>query len=176
MPCGVSAEAGEISRCLTAAVVAVLAAILTPCGAEARQAPPPTLPAPFRIVFAGAQYGTPLKASASLGLFRSQPNPARHPQIDGFIVEAGAGPGGVRASAGLAGFLEFFGLDLRGVVTRTFSQPRGASARSTYGGVEGGLTIYYVRLSAGVAHRLAGPPGDKATIFSWGAAVLIPFK
>lgn len=152
-----------------------IAALLSAGAAEARQAPPPTIATRERIVFASAQYGAPLRTSASLALFVANPNPTRHPRMDGWIVEGGAGQGGVRVSVGTAGFLEYFGIDLRGVVSRTFARPRAADARSTYAGAEAGMTIAYVRLSIGAAHRVSGS-GAKPTILTWGAAVQIPIK
>jgi hypothetical protein len=151
------------------------AALLIAGVAEARQSPPPTIVRRERIVFASAQYGAPLRTSASLALFVANPNPTRHPRMDGWIVEGGAGQGGARVSAGTAGFLEYFGIDLRGVVTRTFARARAADAHAAYAGVEAGMTIAYVRLSIGASHRLTGS-GAKPNIFTWSAALQIPIK
>jgi hypothetical protein len=94
----------------------------------------------------------------------------------GFIVEGSAGQGGARGSFGFASYLEYMGLDFRGVFTRTGGSPRGASAASTYIGGEAGLTIAYVRVSAGIGQRIAGPDGDHRTIFAWSAGIQIPIK
>jgi hypothetical protein len=120
----------------------------------------------------GVQYGTPLKIAAGLAVYFE--TSADGDFTKGFIVEAGAGQGGVRASFGLASFLEYMGLDARGVVHRTFAHPRGASSESTYLGGEAGLTIAYVRLSLGVAQRIAGPSGEDRTILTWTVGVHVP--
>jgi hypothetical protein len=141
--------------------------------AQAKPAPAPG--APYYLVLPSISYGAPLRTSASVALFRSNPNPRQEQLIDGWIAEGGAGRGGVRFSAGYASFLEYLGLDLRGAVTRTFGSPRSATPRSTYAGVEGGITIAYARFTVGIARRLGGS-GDKAAIFSWTAGVQIPIK
>lgn len=118
-------------------------------------------------------YGTPLRLSAGLSVFLPAvdlPGGRR----DGFIVEAAAGQGGARLAFGHARFLEYVGVDARLVAARTWDSPRGASAKSTYGGVEAGLTLAYVRVSAGVARRLAGPDGPDKTIFTWSAGFQYP--
>jgi hypothetical protein len=66
------------------------------------------------------------------------------------------------------------GFDALLTVTRTGQNPRGAGVKSTYVGVEGGLVLMSVRLSAGVAHRTAGAPGASATIFTWSVGAQIP--
>lgn len=120
----------------------------------------------------GVQYGTPLKLSAGLGVYfeTGYDDDFTH----GLIVEGSAGQGGVRASFGLAGFLEYVGLDARAVVHRTFHEPRGASADSTYLGGEAGLTIAYVRASIGVGQRIAGGSGEHGTILTWSVGVHVP--
>jgi len=129
-----------------------------------------------------AQFGTPLALSGGLGVFFELADDGE--LLSGLIAEGGAGQGGYRASFGYQSFLEYLGLDFRGVFHRTWSSPRGASADSAYVGGEVGLTILYVRLSLGVAHRIFGvhPPGEpnsdafreKATIKTWTAGVVVP--
>lgn len=126
------------------------------------------------LFLAGAQYGTPMRLSAGLAVFVPTGDPRRALR-EGFIVEGSAGQGGARVSAGLARFLEYVGLDARAVLSRTSTSPRGGTPNSTYGGLEAGITIAYVRVSAGVAHRIPGAPGPNATIFAWGAGVQCPF-
>jgi hypothetical protein len=150
----------------------LLLALALPLAQAAR---PPASGAPFYLLFPSVSYGAPLRTAASFAVFRSNPNPKQEQQIEGWLVEAGIGQGGARISAGHAGFLEYFGLDVRGVLTRTFASPRKATPRATYAGVEGGMTIAYVRLAAGFAHRLTGS-GERATIFTWSGAVQIPIK
>ena len=90
-----------------------------------------------------------------------------------------AGAGGFRVAAGgaalaLEGPFLTTGFDALFTVSRTGHTPRGAAADSTYLGGEAGLIIMSVRLSAGVAHRVAGASGSKATIFTWNVGVQIP--
>ncbi|TAK13402.1 MAG: hypothetical protein EPO35_10375 [Acidobacteria bacterium] len=140
------------------------------------QADQPSLKSSNRLILAGVQYGAPMRTSASVALFMSRSLNKTYPRIEGWLVEAGAGQGGGRISVGHAGFLEYLGLDLRGVLSRTWNSPRAATPKATYGGLEAGMTILYVRVSAGVARRLAGPAGDHATIFTWSGAIQIPIK
>jgi hypothetical protein len=141
--------------------------------AQAKPAPAPG--APYFLLLPSVSYGAPLRTAANFAVFRSNPNPRQEQLIEGWMADAGVGQGGVRVSAGLARYLEYFGLDLRGAITRTFGSPRAATPRATYAGVEGGMTIAYVRFTIGVAHRLGGS-GDKATIFTWSGGVQIPIK
>ena len=121
----------------------------------------------------GIQYGAPLRTSGGLAVFVpvGERGTSRR---QGVIVEGSGGQGGVRVSAGLARFVEAFGLDGRLVVNRTWSSPLGASPDSTYGGLEAGLSIAYVRLSVGVSHRVSGASGPDGTILTWGAAFQLP--
>lgn len=121
------------------------------------------------------QFGTPLKTSAGLGIFIATKVEGGD-RTAGLIVEGSAGQGGVRGSFGRASYIEYMGLDLRGVFQRTGSSPRGASARASYVGAEAGLTIAYVRLSIGVGQRVAGPDGEHRTILTWTAGIQIPIK
>jgi hypothetical protein len=150
----------------------LLLALLLPL-AQAKPAPAPG--APFYLLLPSVSYGAPLRTSVSFAVFRSNPNPRQEQLIQGWLVEAGVGQGGARVSAGASRFLEYMGLDLRGVLTRTFGSPRAASPRSMYAGGEASLTIGYFRASAGFAHRLGGS-GGKAAIFTWSGGVQIPIK
>lgn len=131
---------------------------------------------PFRpLLLPTVHYGAPLRFSGGLAVFlptKEEPGFRR----SGFIVEGSVGQGGVRGSFGPAGILEYLMMDARFVVCRTWNSPRDASPDSTYGGVEGGLTIAYVRVSAGVGRRLAGPTGPDATQVSWGVGFHYPFS
>ena len=120
------------------------------------------------------QYGDPLRISGGLAVFVPVGETGTFFR-QGVVVEGGAGQGGARISGGVARFLEDFGLDARAVLSRTWSSPRHASPDSTYGGLEAGLSFAYVRVSAGVAHRISGPPEpDDATILTWGVALQLP--
>ena len=120
----------------------------------------------------GVHYGAPLEIAGGLAVYFET-------RVDGdftsgLIVEGSAGQGGARLSFGVASFLEYLGLDARGVVHRTVAHPRGASADSTYLGGEAGLTIAYVRASVGVAQRITGPAGEHGTILTWTVGVHVP--
>ena len=120
-------------------------------------------------------YGAPLKLAAGLAVFFPTAVEGG-PRSRGWIAEAGAGQGGFRASFGRASFLEYFGLDARAVVTRTFASPRGAAAESTYAGAEVGMHIAYVHASIGVLGRVSGPDGAHGTIRSWTLGAQWPLK
>ena len=119
-----------------------------------------------------AGYGAPLGAAGGLSVFLPTTDDGQ--QRGGFIVDAAAGQGGARIGFGRATFIEYVGFDARAVVSRTFDSPLLASGKSTYAGIEGGLTLAYVRVSAGVARRLSGPAGPRATAFTWTAAFQYP--
>jgi hypothetical protein len=58
--------------------------------------------------------------------------------------------------------------DLQFVGMRTWNDPGGASPRSTYLGLEGGLSISFVRLNLGVLKRVENRPRGSNVLFSWG--------
>ena len=101
----------------------------------------------------------------------------------GFLVEGALGQGGARYSVGVWAIdnTSFYqgevggGLDMRVVMNHTFSSPRHATPNSNYVGFEAGLLFGYIfRISAGVSHRISGPSGPHATIFTWSGGVQIP--
>jgi len=94
---------------------------------------------------------------------------------DGYIVEARAGIGGGRVAVGRAGYLEYLGIDTRLFLVRTWNVPLNAPKDSTYAGVEGGVSIAYIRASLGVAQRLSGPSGPYGTVLTWSAGFQLPF-
>ena len=157
----------SVTRHLAAAMIVCAApAVLHACeGVAGTSCDPLFLPS--------VQYGAPLRTSAGLAVFipTSEEGGARR---QGFIVEGSLGAGGARGSFGIARFIEYAGVDARAVFTRTWASPREASARSTYAGAQAGLSIAYVRVSAGVEHRLSGPSSPKATILSWTVGVEFP--
>jgi hypothetical protein len=146
------------------------------------QASPTTTPNRPVVLFS-AGYAAPSRWTGGLGLLI----PFAKPRPDGDLgdlrehrgleVEASAGVGGVRLALGPASFGKspkgpvLFGGNLLGSVTRTRRSPRGASADSTYVGLEGGLVLLTVRVSAGIAQRVAGAEGPRATIFTWSVGV-----
>jgi hypothetical protein len=118
---------------------------------------------PKLFLLTGVQYSKPTRVSADLGFLVAKGD--SRSEVRGFFLEGGVGQEGVRAAAGLGvwGIADDGGFDIRGVLTRTWDSPRGASPNSTYYGVEAGMTLWYIfRVSVGVAHRLSDVPGDDA--------------
>jgi hypothetical protein len=130
------------------------------------------------IILFGGRYAVPTRWTGGLGVMIPIGNSRDTDLGDlreyrGLEVEGSAGVGGARLAVGPA----FAGTSPRAPVlfvgdvlvglTRTWNSPRAASADSSLVSVEGGLTILMVRVSAGLAHRVAGPAGPKATIFTW---------
>jgi hypothetical protein len=160
---------------LCAAVLAALALLGLPSRAVA---------GPLFLV--GAQYGTPIRASAGAGVllpFGDQ-SPSRKIQSrdtrSGLVLAGSVGTGGEQVAAGLGAivtegsYLLTYGLDFRGTLTRTRQSPRGATPEATYAGAEAGLMVSLVRFSAGYAHRIGGPAGSKANTFTWGVGLQLP--
>ena len=87
--------------------------------------------------------------------------------LSGAIIDGRVGQAGVSAAVGYVSFLEYVGIDLRGVVSRTGHAPRAATADATYAGAEAGLTIAFARFSIGVAQRVSGPGGQHGTVLTW---------
>ena len=166
---------------LTRAIRFVFFLVSLAAPAYADESPARGLDHPVFLV--GGQYGTPTRLSATAGVLLARPRPlsagdAANSSRAGLVVTSTAGMGGFRLAAGgaalaLEGPFLATGFDAMLTVTRTNDSPRAAGGRSTYLGGEAGLVIMSVRLSAGVAHR-TGPPGSKATIFTWSVGVQFP--
>jgi hypothetical protein len=150
-------------RCL-----AGLAMVAVTAGASPAEAQPA---GDFQRAYLDAGYTQPLEANAGASIFWSR----------NFSSEGGAGPvvggsvgqGGLQASGGLAVLGDTGLMDIRAVVTRTWDDPRGASANSTYVGGEVGWGLG-VRLSVGYAKRAAGPSTDGDHILTWGVGLQLP--
>jgi hypothetical protein len=137
------------------------------------------------VYFVGAQYGSPLRASASAGILipvGAQTQIDIQPSIThrGLLIDVAAGAGGTRVAMG-AGvqtretLLLFLGLDACATVTRTSKSPARATADSTYAGLTASMTLSVVRLGIGVERRVAGAAGPRATVLTWSAGIRIPF-
>ena len=136
------------------------------------------------VVLAGGGYGSPAEVFASGGVLIArakpfEPGASLDSSRAGLVVAARAGTGGFGIAAGgaalaLEGPFLTTGIDALFTVNRTTGSPRSAAPDSTYVGGEVGLVIMSVRLSAGAAHRTAGPAGPDATIFTWSVGVQIP--
>jgi hypothetical protein len=135
------------------------------------------------ILLVGARYAAPTRWTGGLGLLIPFGKPREDGDLGdlrehrGLEVEGSAGAGGARLAFGPAFVGKppkgpvLFAADVLGTVTRTWSSPHKASADSTYVGLEGGLVLLMVRFSTGVAHRMEGPVGLKATILTWSVGV-----
>jgi hypothetical protein len=135
------------------------------------------------IVLVGAGYASPTRWTGGLGVLIPFGTPKPNGDLGdvrgqrGLEVDGGVGAGGARLAVGPAWIGKppsgpvLFKVDVLAEVTRTWNSPRSASADSTYAGLEGSWMVLMVRLSAGVAHRVAGPAGPDATIFTWSAGM-----
>ncbi|HMD36419.1 MAG TPA: hypothetical protein VKH42_15690 [Vicinamibacterales bacterium] len=159
--------------------IAFLAALLVASAAPAR-AQASAADAEYRpTVLFGAGYASRTQLTGEVGLLIPVVKPEHGDDLGdtlghkGLEIEASAGTGGVRVAAGAAWLAKagggpvLFAADVLGTVTRTSVAPRGAGGDSTYVGVEAGWTVMMVRVSAGVAHRVAGPDGPHETAFTW---------
>ena len=126
-------------------------------------------PAPARagtFPYWGLLFGTPERATAHVGVSFGDDIPSG--ASEGFalgtgpVVEASIGLGAGKIGIGRSILililteeksLRVYG-DLKAVATRTWDKPRGASAHGTYLGVEGGLSVSFVRFTMGVSKRL----------------------
>jgi len=89
-------------------------------------------------------------------------------------LEANAGMGGARVAGGIAFLAGPFGPDVLLSLARTSASPRSAAPHATYVGLEAGYVWLMLRVSAGVVQRVAGPSGQKATVFTWQAGAQVP--
>jgi hypothetical protein len=129
------------------------------------------------VVFYDVHGGAPLRLSGGaalllpFGKITDDDNLARQNAVE---IQASGGMGGARVAGGLAFLTGPFGPDVLFSVNRTWASPRGATAHATYLGLEGGYVWLILRVSAGVAQRVAGPAGPKATIFTWQVGAQVP--
>lgn len=148
---------------------------------RAQEAPVTTGSRP--IVLFGTRYGAPTRWTGDLGLVIPFGKPKQNGDLGdlrdhrGLEVEGSAGAGGARFALGPAwigkppGGPVLFTVGVLAGLTRNWSSPRRATADSTYAGVEGSWMFLMVRFNAGVAHRIAGPAGLDATVFTWSVGV-----
>jgi len=131
----------------------------------------------------GLSFGTPERAAAHLGVSFGDDIPSE--ASEGFalgsgpVVEATIGMGAGKIGVGRSLLilteeksLRVYG-DLKAVAIRTWDEPRGASAHATYLGVEGGLSISFVRFTLGVSKRLEDKARGANVLFTWGAGVQV---
>ena len=89
-------------------------------------------------------------------------------------IQASAGMGGARVAGGAAFLNGPFGPDVLLTLTRTSASPRDAAPHATYAGLEAGYLWLFLKVSVGVAHRVAGPSGHHDTVFTWKAGAEVP--
>jgi len=131
----------------------------------------------------GLSFGTPERAAAHLGVSFGDDIPGGG--IEGFamgsgtIVEAavgmGAGTLGIGRSVVILTEEKSVRVlaDVKAIVSRSWDEPRSASANSTYLGAEGGLSVAFVRFTLGVSRRLEDRPQGDDWLFHWGVGMQI---
>jgi hypothetical protein len=135
---------------------------------------------PRRPLFlVGARYEHPLREAAGVAVLI----PVATDYGDGLrayrglLVGADVGTGGIRFAAGPAVRAKptrgpvMFGQDVLVSISRTGRMPRRAAPESTYLGVDAGVTLVFVRFSAGIAHRVSGAAASNGTVFTWSAGM-----
>ena len=134
---------------------------------------------PFWGVTFGTAERTAFHVGASFG--RQVPSDA----VDGValgtgtVIEAAAGMGAGKLGIGRSMVVLTDDRRLRVLADvqlvggRTWARARGASPHSTYAGVEGGLSISFVRLSFGLLKRLEDRTAGANLLFTWGAGFQI---
>jgi len=129
----------------------------------------------FQALFLDANYANPVRFNLGGSLFFSHQDVANTPANDGasgIIVGGSVGLGGMQVWGGKA-LLGGPTADFRAVVTRTWDNPRGTSANSTYVGGEVGVGLLW-RVSVGYAKRVSAPSTDDGHIITWGVGVEFP--
>lgn len=131
----------------------------------------------------GLAFGTPERAAAHIGVSFGDhiPNQSESEIAigSGPVVEATIGMGAGKIGIGRSILLLTDEkrlrvlADVKAVATRTWDEPRGASAHATYLGVEGGLSVSFVRFTLGVSKRLENKGAGANVLFTWGAGVQI---
>jgi hypothetical protein len=131
------------------------------------------------IVLLGAQYGAPQRIAGGVIVLIPVGDVVSEDNLSGARggeVRGSVGVGGWQVAGGAFVSRFPFWADLLLTLTRTSTNPSGASADSTYLGVEAGLALpvyeirrsfINVRPSVGIAQRVGGGSGTKATAFTW---------
>jgi hypothetical protein len=131
----------------------------------------------------GLSLGTPERTAARVGISFGDDIPSEAGEGfalgSGRVVEAALGMGGASLGLGRSMLIltEASSLrvhaDVKAVATRTWDRPRGASPQATYLGVEGGLSVSFVRFTMGVSKRLESKASGANVLFTWGAGLQI---
>ena len=96
--------------------------------------------------------------------------------VTGWFVQAEPGLAGGKVSLGVGGLLNsdhravppMFAMGIKASALRTWGSPRDLPPRQTLLGPEIDITVFYVKLSAGILVRVAGPGNGRRTSFTWG--------
>ena len=126
----------------------------------------------FQALLLEANYAKPVRANVGASLLFS--DDVSSEGGSGIIVGGSVGAGGMQVWGGKAALGNVGNTDVRAVVTRTWNNPRGASANSTYVGGEVGWGLG-VRVSVGYANRIRGPSTDDGRIITAGVGLEIPW-
>lgn len=131
----------------------------------------------------GLSFGTPERAAAHAGVSFGHGIPGAGTEGfamgSGTIVEAaiGTGAGTLGIGRSMVILTEEKSVrvlaDLKAIVSRTWDEPRSASANSTCLGVEGGLSVAFVRFTMGVSKRLEDQPAGDDWLYHWGLGIQI---
>jgi len=127
----------------------------------------------FRALFVDANYTKPVRFNFGGSLFFSHEDVGNSDGGSGTIVGGSVGRGGMQIWGGKALLTDVGSADFRGVITRTWDNPRSASPNSTYVGGEVGWGLG-LRLSVGYAKRISGPSNGDGHIVTWGLGMEIP--
>jgi len=131
----------------------------------------------------GLSFGSPERAAAHMGVSFGRDIPGGG--IEGFamgsgtIVEAavgmGAGTLGIGRSVVILTEEKSIRVlaDVKALVSRTWDEPRSASAHSTYLGVEGGFSVAFVRFTMGMSKRLEDRSEGDDWLYHWGVGIQI---
>ncbi|MBK5254745.1 MAG: hypothetical protein JJE39_01800 [Vicinamibacteria bacterium] len=136
-----------------------------------------------RFPYWGLSFGTSERAAAHLGISFGHDIPSEAGEGfalgSGPVVEAAVGMGGASLGLGRSILILTEGkplrvyADVKAVTTRTWDRPRSASPHATYLGVEGGLSISFMRFTMGVSKRLERKDSGANVLFTWGAGLQI---
>ena len=161
-----------LGRCSVQSLVLLAVSLYWPASARAGALP-----------YWGLSYGSPERAAAHLGVSFGDHIPGAATEGfamgSGTIAEAAVGMGGGTLGIGRSVVIltEEKSVrvlaDLKGLISRTWDEPRAASANSTYLGVEGGLSVAFVRFTLGVSKRLEERTQGDEWLYHWGVGIQV---
>ena len=122
-----------------------------------------------------AEWGSPLRLSANLGVRIGSASPEQPGTGRGLLLQLQPGLGGGAVNVGWTPFsLSAWGTQAVGVavkarVVRSWGSPAAIEPKQTFGGAEVDLA-WIVKVSFGVLQRLGSGTG-KATVFTWSVGI-----